>query len=74
MFYRDWTVRNARELGLAGWVRNEADGTVSAQIEGPAEAVRALIVRMQKGPPAARVERIEEQEAEPRGLCGFTRR
>ena len=30
VFYRDWTIRNARELGLAGWVRNEADGTVAA--------------------------------------------
>jgi len=28
VFYRDWTVKNARELRLAGWVRNEADGTV----------------------------------------------
>ena len=74
VFYRDWTVANARELGLGGWVRNEADGTVAAWLEGETETVAAMIERMRSGPPAARVERIDEREAEPEGLTGFSRR
>lgn len=75
VFYRDWTVENAGALGLSGWVRNEADRTVAAHLEGDAAAVHEMIARMHKGPPAARVERIEEQEVEPTGLSeGFHRR
>ena len=74
VFYRDWTVETARKLGLAGWVRNEADGTVAAHLEGAAEAVEAMVARMHDGPVAAKVERIEQHEAEPEGLNSFERR
>ncbi|KAJ4964289.1 hypothetical protein NE237_024228 [Protea cynaroides] len=30
VFYRNWTVQNARELGLKGWVSNRSDGSVEA--------------------------------------------
>ena len=74
VFYRDWTVRTARELGLSGWVRNLTDGTVEAHCEGSDKAVDALIAAMHEGPPAARVDRIEAREVEQQGLDGFTRR
>lgn len=74
VFFRDWTVETARALGLAGWVRNLADGTVEARLEGDAEAVRAMIAKMHDGPPRARVERIEENPAEAKGLTAFERR
>jgi acylphosphatase len=74
VFYRDWTVRNARERGLSGWVRNLADGTVEARIEGEAAAIEDMIAAMRQGPPRARVERIERADAEPCGLTGFERR
>ena len=74
VFYRNWTVQAARQLGLAGWVRNMPEGTVEAHVEGEEPAVRALIAQMDDGPPAARVDRIEERSAEPEGLDGFTRR
>ena len=74
VFYRDWTVRNARELGLAGWVRNRSDGTVEAHLEGDDSAVQRMIAAMQAGPPRAQVERIEQREVEPQGLEGFARR
>lgn len=61
--YRDWTVGKARELGVAGWVRNCDDGTVAAHVEGDEEAVRRMVERMRQGPPAARVERIEVANA-----------
>lgn len=74
VFYRDWTVQTARQLGLAGWVRNLSDGTVEAHLEGPSEAVESMVDRMHQGPPAARVKRIERSEAEPQDCKGFNRR
>ena len=74
VFYRDWTIRNARRLGLSGWVRNEPDGTVSAQVQGEDGAVNQMVELMRQGPPAARVERIEQAQVEPETLEGFSRR
>jgi acylphosphatase len=74
VFYRDWTVQNARQLGLAGWVRNCPDGTVEALLQGEESAVAQMIERMRSGPPAAQVERIEQLECEPEELAGFSRR
>ena len=74
VFYRDWTVRNAREMGLVGWVMNRPDGSVAALLQGNETAVRAMIDRMRSGPPAARVERIEEEPVPLEALTGFNRR
>lgn len=74
VFYRDWTVATARELGLAGWVRNEADGTVAAHLEGAPGAVEAMVARMQDGSPHAAPTRIERRAVEPVGLATFERR
>jgi acylphosphatase len=74
VFYREWTVRTARQLGVSGWVRNLPDGTVEAHLEGPSDAVEAMIGKLHDGPPAARVERIERSEAEAQGCEGFERR
>ncbi len=74
VFYRDWTVTTARQLGVNGWVRNLPDGTVEAHLEGDAEAVETMIATMQDGPPAARVERIERADAETQGCESFRRR
>ena len=57
VFYRDWTVRTATELGVTGWVRNLADGTVEAVVCG--EAAEEMIERMHAGPERARVDKIE---------------
>lgn len=74
VFYRDWTVRTATELGLVGWVRNRPDGTVEAHVEGAAEAVERFIVLAGDGPPAAEVARIDRRGAEVTGAARFERR
>lgn len=74
VFYRDWTVRNARQLGLTGWVANRPDGTVAALLQGDEGAVGEMVERMRSGPPDARVERIEETAGEGEELAGFGRR
>ena len=55
-----WFVRErARRLGLTGYVRNEADGAVVLEVDGPEDLVEALRTAVQRGPEAARVEAVE---------------
>jgi acylphosphatase len=61
VWYRGWTVDEARALGLSGWVRNRRDGSVEAVFAGPEATVRAMIERCRAGPSAARVSRVDEQ-------------
>jgi acylphosphatase len=74
VWYRGWTVEQARALGLAGWVRNRADGSVEALFAGDEAVVSEMIARCRKGPPAARVERIDLAPADPPGVDGFSQR
>ena len=71
VFFRDTVRRMARERGVAGWVRNNDDGTVEAVFEGDAEAVASLVSFAGQGPEGAAVERADQDEEEPEGLEGF---
>lgn len=70
--FRYAAVTEARRLGLAGWARNAADGSVEILAEGNANAVHDLIAWCREGPPAARVAGVQHTE-EPRDqpLGGF---
>jgi len=59
VYFRASTQREARRLGLSGWVRNRADGTIEILAEGEEVAIRELYGWAQKGPSAARVERVD---------------
>jgi acylphosphatase len=66
--YRAWMVREARRLGLAGWVRNQPDGSVEAVVAGSEPAVQALLTACRRGPLLARVDSLSESFAElPQG-------
>lgn len=49
----------AQAQGVTGWVRNRRDGTVEAMVAGSDEAVAAMIAWARRGPPGARVDRVE---------------
>jgi len=74
VFFRDWAIQAATQLGIAGWVRNRTDGSVEALAIGEADAVEAFIARCRTGSPAARVDDVEIMEAEPEPMAGFQRR
>lgn len=59
VYFRASTQREARRLGLTGWVRNRPDGSVEIVAEGEEVAIRELFGWAQKGPSAARVDRVE---------------
>jgi len=71
VFFRDTTRRRAAERGVAGWVRNNPDGTVEAAFEGEPEAVESLVRFARDGPRGALVERVDVIAEEPEGLSGF---
>ena len=69
--YRHWVRDTATRLGLAGWVRNRADGTVEALVEGDTAAVEEMLRACRRGPPGASVSLIHEDLVELEELAGF---
>ena len=67
VFFRAHTKEVAEKLGLTGWVRNLPDGRVEAVFEGEEEAVKEAIEWCKRGPPLARVEKVEVRYEEPTG-------
>jgi acylphosphatase len=71
VFFRASCIERARELGVAGWVRNTLDGRVEAEFEGADAAVRAILAWCGEGPPLARVGSVEIRDEPPTGELGF---
>jgi acylphosphatase len=71
VFFRDTTRRLADSRGVAGWVRNNPDGSVEAAFEGPADAVDAMVRYMHEGPRGAGVDKVDVFDDEAEGLTGF---
>jgi acylphosphatase len=72
VFYRQWTVDQARRLRIAGWVRNRPDGSVEARLQGEEEAVAQLSEAMRHGPSQARVDDLTVEDAESEELEEFS--
>ena len=70
--FRWFVEREAHILQIAGWVRNNHDGSVEVLAMGTHEQLAGLRSRLQEGPRAARVDNVEESETEPvAGLASF---
>ena len=72
VFFRQWAVHQARELGVAGWIRNLRDGSVEAFVTGSPDAVATMVERLRHGPSGARVEDLTAEEAPAEELDGFS--
>jgi acylphosphatase len=77
VWYRGSMQEEARRLGVAGWVANERDGSVGAEVEGERAAVDALVAWAQHGPSGARVSDVSVEwiapTGEPRGRFAIRR-
>ncbi|HKJ92910.1 MAG TPA: acylphosphatase [Longimicrobiales bacterium] len=58
--FRWWAWQTAQELGVRGTVRNAPDGSVEVRMAGPGEALDRFLEALRSGPPAARVERVQD--------------
>jgi acylphosphatase len=59
VFFRAATQREARRLGITGWVRNRPDGNVEIVAEAEEDAIKEMVSWAQHGPSAARVEDVD---------------
>jgi len=70
VFFRRSAKLKADSLGIAGWARNIDDGSVEVMAEGDREKVDEFIKWCKKGPPFAKVEKVEIEEL--KGIEGFS--
>ncbi|MCD6498944.1 MAG: acylphosphatase [Deltaproteobacteria bacterium] len=70
--FRYFVLSAAKRLTVTGWVRNRSDGSVEFVAEGPRDDLDSLIDACRKGPPMARVDRLDAQwENEQASMSDF---
>jgi acylphosphatase len=74
VFFREWSVSKAREMGLSGYVRNLSDGRVEVYAIGPSPTLDQLAAHLRKGSPASKVSDVRAEPAAVEKLHGFSRR
>ncbi|MFC1925576.1 acylphosphatase [Chloroflexota bacterium] len=67
VFFRAFVQSHANALGLTGYVRNLQSGAVEVQAEGERGKLEELLQVLHQGPPAARVEKVEESWSDYNG-------
>jgi acylphosphatase len=71
VFFRTEAQSRARTRGVAGWIRNDPDGSVEALFEGPRTAVESLVDWCRRGPRGALVDDVRVAWEDPVGEEGF---
>ncbi len=71
VYFRQSARREAQRLDLAGFARNEPDGSVTIDVQGAPSALDELVAWAHHGPDAARVDRVEVRHQEPAAHSGF---
>lgn len=69
--FRYYTHKKALELGICGFVRNQADGSVSIEAEGKSDQLEQFVLWCQEGPSWARVLKLEQQQVPVVGYDTF---
>jgi acylphosphatase len=72
VWFRESCRRLAAQAGVAGWVRNRADGRVEAVFEGTPWAVNQMVAWCRSGPPRADVTDVQVAAESPAGDFGFS--
>jgi acylphosphatase len=69
--FRWFVAKNADDIGVRGWVRNEDDGRVHVYAIGTSDQLKELAALLYLGPRTAEVRGVEEQEAPVQQLSSF---
>ncbi|MEH6403379.1 MAG: acylphosphatase [Sneathiella sp.] len=72
--YRAWTVDTAKSLGLCGWVRNCANGTVEAVFQGNDEQCHQMLDECRRGPLYSSVADVAQKDQDLPQMDNFTER
>lgn len=71
VWFRASTKEQAELIGITGFVRNQADGSVYLEAEGSEEGLEVLVKWLRQGPSAARVDNLEIEEGELKSSSEF---
>ncbi|MGE5616245.1 MAG: acylphosphatase [Bacillota bacterium] len=74
VWFRESMRRKAETLGVTGWVRNRMDGSVEALVQGPPDAVEAMVEWARRGPERANVARLDVETTGAQPLASFETR
>lgn len=72
VFFRYSSKEKAEEFGIAGFTRNEADGSVYIEAEGEEDALRTFLEWCRRGPGSASVSNVESSEGELKSYKAFS--
>ena len=67
VYFRYAVEEEARHRGVTGWVRNLPDGRVEGVFEGEDPRIKEILAFCRRGPPHARVDRVDVSEEPFRG-------
>ena len=65
VFFRDYTLQKALELGVNGWVRNLPNGSVEAMLNGKPDIIDSMVEWFYSGSPLSLVTAVEVDEVQP---------
>jgi acylphosphatase len=71
VWFRASAAEEAERRGVGGFARNERDGSVLLELEGPPGAVDAVVGWCRSGPPRARVTEVVVEDVPPRDTRTF---
>jgi acylphosphatase len=71
VYYRNSAKQIADELGVSGWVKNEADGAVCVEVEGEVDVLKQFVAWCRRGPSAAVVDYVKIEQGQLKNYSGF---
>ncbi|KAF3052140.1 hypothetical protein E8E11_011378 [Didymella keratinophila] len=60
--FRSYTQKQAKSIGVTGFVTNASDGTVQGEAQGSADQLKEFVQHLNKGPSAASVSGVEHND------------
>ncbi|KAF1939592.1 Acylphosphatase [Clathrospora elynae] len=70
--FRSFTQKQAKSIGVTGFVANASDGSVQGEAQGSEDAIKQFVQRLHKGPSSASVSKVDQSDVSTKtGESGF---